>query len=128
MRNKFIIIVLSLFSLFSCHKTEQMDNNPESRELFLQSEMLIKTTIREIYESKDSLEVDSLSNAFEKKITDINFAYAPGTDLKLTEEENDSLFKLLERMTHVKSKKLLDLSLSTQDTLLYNEEKMENNL
>lgn len=128
MRNKFIIIVLSLFSLFSCHKTEQMDNNQESRELFLQSEMLIKTTIMEIYESKDSLEVDSLSNAFEKKITDINFVYAPGTDLKLTEEENDSLFKLLERMTHVKSKKLLDLSLSTQDTLLYNEEKMENNL
>ena len=110
----FIILV---FFLTSCEKKESNDNSEEARQLFSESADLILDITSKINSASDSTTIDSLSRLYEKRITDINFSYPAETDLKLTEQENDSLFKLIVSMKNVKSDKLQKLSISRLDTL-----------
>lgn len=114
----FLISALLFLSLFSsCKKRDQSNNIEEARELFNNSVELIHETIEKINLSQDSLMVDSLQKDFEKRIVEINFSFPPETDLKLTEEENDSLFSLMKEMRQLTDKKLEDLSISIPDSI-----------
>ena len=106
--NAFIFVTLLIFS--SCKEKEDTNHSDEARELFSLSAELIQSISREIAVASDSSSVDSLSKVFEKKITDINFMVPPQTDLKLTEQENDSLFKLMKLMKTISQEKLSSLA------------------
>lgn len=112
----FMLIVFSLY-FFSCKQKEDKEPNEDARELFNRSVSLIIDITSKIKNSSDSTEVDSLSQIFEKKITDLNFEFPSLTDLKLNEIENDSLYKLLQSMKNEKSIKLKELSESISDTI-----------
>lgn len=98
--------VLTYSLLISCNKKEDKNNSDEARELFQQTTMLIDDISRKISQASDSATIDSLSKFYEKKITDINFSFPPQTDLILTEQENDSIFKLMEEMRKLKNERL----------------------
>ena len=110
----FIILFFSLlgitFSTTACsHKKDTIDNE-EAGYLYNSSLTLISELTSEISRANDSLSVDSLFNLFEKRLTNLNFTVAPETDLKLTEQENDSIFILINKLIETKREKLCDLS------------------
>ena len=116
--NKLLIIILCLlFPCFACKKKEENDGGPEARELFSRSSKTILEAIKELGLANDSMSVDSLQTLFEKKITDINFSFPAQTDLNLTEQENDSLFKLLQDLESLRKEKLLHFSRMYLDTI-----------
>lgn len=67
--------------------------------------------------ASDSSQIDSLSKIYEKKITEINFSLPSQIDYKLTEEENDSIFKMIEYMIKIKKERLETFKTVTYDTI-----------
>lgn len=106
-----LFLYLSFILLsFSCggNKENKEDNSADI--LFEKSVSLIKDFQTKIKNSPDSLTVDSLSELFEKQLTDLNFSVPPQTDMKLSEQENDSLATLLFQLEDLKKEKLKSLS------------------
>ena len=103
--------------LLSCERNKNIDEGQDGRELFSRSAELYQEYGILISNSKDSLSIDSLMEKLEKTITDINFSVPPDTDLKLTEQENDSLFKLMESLIQIKKEKLIELSKIEKDSI-----------
>ena len=114
----FRIFFLSLVIFVSCNKKNETENIDEARLLFSQSVELIREYENNIKNAKDILELESISNIFEKKFTDLNFLFPPETDYKLTEQENDSLFKLLKSLNKSKSDRFLEMSCNPTDSVL----------
>lgn len=115
MKKLFVHILLispALFLFNSC--IAKVDNNSaqEARELFNQSATVTLQYINYIKAANDSLEVDSILERFDKKITEINFNFPPQTDYKLTDQENDSLFNLISILNQEKVKKLSSLAIT----------------
>ena len=101
---------IMLAFLSACKKKEDITQYDEARYLFDESTKLIQTVTADIAVATDSISIDSLSKVFEKKIVEINFSYPPQTDLKLTEQENDSIYKLMQTMLALKEEKLSSFS------------------
>ena len=114
---KFVFLFAFSLVLLSCNKKEEHSGSLEARELFNLSAETILDYIKSIPEAKDSADVDSLYNRFQKEVTDINFKFPPETDLKLTEQENDSLFVLLQRLNIVRKEKLESLVFNPNDSI-----------
>ena len=117
MRLLSLISPFIFFSIFSCTSKEKTESTEEARDLFSKSAELIIHTTNQIKDAKDSLEIDSLTYVFEKRITEINFEYPPQTDFKLNEIENDSLYNLLTIMTKEKKSKLSQFSVILKDSI-----------
>lgn len=111
------LFLFFLASLCSCGEKEVKEDQIYSRQLFQDSSNEIIKYINYISCATDSTQLDSISQRFEKRITEINFSYPPDTDLNLTEEENDSLFKLLTQLEKIKKQKQKDLIKSDNDTI-----------
>ena len=60
--------------------------------------------------ANDTATVDSLAMAYDKKLTEVNFSVPFLTDVKLTEQENDSLKKLINNFVKTKAAKMKELS------------------
>lgn len=110
------LIILSVM-MFACQHKDDKDSYIEARELFTKSAETITRYIKDIQSASDSTSVDSLYNALEKKLVDINFSFPPETDLKLNAQENDSLYFLLIKIKQEKQFKLEQLKILTPDTL-----------
>ena len=101
-----LILVLGIIAFSSCVKREDKINSPEARELFYKSAETIVMFKNKIILARDSNSVDSLRDVLDKKLTEINFSFPPDTDLKLTEQENDSLYYLINQFRETKISKL----------------------
>ena len=113
----FLSVILILPPLSSCHKKSEDNVNVEAEELFSKSVEIILNYTRLIEVSHDSIELDSLVAAFEKEIDRINFTVPPETDFKLSEQENDSLFFLLQNLNIEKKFKFKSFSIQRIDTI-----------
>ena len=108
---KILTIFLIAFGILcSCRKQETKDNDEMARNLFTNSSLLLKDFSEKINNANDSTEVDSLWQELEHKLVEINFSVPPETDLKLTEEENDSIYKLMEDLKRTRNEILEGLS------------------
>ena len=97
--------------LLSCRKNNENLSNYNARELFNKSEELIRISSEKIYNVKDSSELSVIESEFEKKLTEINFSFPPNTDHFLSEQENDSLIKLLNKFKKLKTSKEKELDI-----------------
>lgn len=115
---KFLFTLVGLFFLFSsCAAKDSTENNEEARELFEHSSLLILEIKNKIGMASDSLHVDSLLQIFDKRIVEINFSKHPETDFKLTEEENDSLYKLIKELKLKSEEKYQEFAIQIPDTI-----------
>ena len=117
---KYLISILAgviFFGMSGCQKKEESKDNNEARELFMKSADLLIDFTDKIEGSQDSSSIDSLLQLYDKKSVDLNFSVPPGTDYKLTEQENDSLFKLLQNMKRIVEIKFENFSRVTKDTI-----------
>ena len=111
------LLLFFIFLFISCQNKKSPDNSVEAHKLFSNTVDLIWDFSSQIRDASDSLSVDSLQNLFEKRMVDINFSVLPETDLKLTEEENDSIFYLMTLMQQTTAKKLKELSIIVADSV-----------
>lgn len=111
---KVFSLSLALFLLLACSKPEEDTESREAASLFQETVSLISDYTIKVKNSNDSNEIDNLMVEFDKKLTDINFSYPSNTDLNLTEQDNDSIFKL---MKNLKETRRLTLSRIHQDYL-----------
>lgn len=121
---KIAIILLVLIFLFSCKKNVTKENDDDARNLFMNTSKLLLELTSELKNSQDSLQVDSLMNLFEHKMIEINFSVPPETDLKLTEEENDSIFKLMNNLKNLQIEMLETFSRIHNDSVFNNGEQV----
>lgn len=110
-----ISVILLLF--VSCQSNKEKDDSGEARELFSQSVNALIEYTSKISQCKDSLEIDSIIEKYEKVITDINFSVPSETDFNLTEQENDSIFLLIEIMKRTVSDKFKEFSILIPDSV-----------
>lgn len=108
-------VFLSVFA--SCKQKEEKTGKEIPFQLFQESVLTLIEYGDKISLAKDSMEVDSLEELYEKRITDINFSFPPDTDLKLSPQENDSLYKLILDINRKKAHKLESLSVIFNDTI-----------
>ena len=117
---KFTILALLFFFHISCVKEKQPTDNKESHELFSKSAELILSVTSQIEAARDSSSIDSILNAFDKNLTDINFSVPPETDYKLTEEENDSIYYLILKMKESAKLKFENFASRENDSIIEN--------
>ena len=99
-------LIFLLFLLQACGHRENAESTEDARELFAQSAETLLKTIRETKNVTDSAGLDSLMENVEKRLITINFSVPPETDLKLTEQENDSLYHLMRMLQTLNIQKL----------------------
>lgn len=117
---KIIILISGVLALLisSCQKKQEPTGNEEARLLFNKSVELIIKVNQEISQAKDTITVDSILKCYEKLIAEINFSFPPQTDYKLTEQENDSIFKLMKAMKRLQKEKLESFADNPVDSLI----------
>lgn len=108
---KLIPLIMAFLSLtLSCKRVDSKNSDNVHQILFSQSAEIIINYTAEMNNAMDSMAVDSLMNELDHKLTDINFEFPPLTDLKLTEQENDSLIKLTTALKKAEMKRLRALN------------------
>ena len=110
MKRYYYLVFFLLILFTSCKKKTTPVNNEDAHELFNQTSSLLVEFTDKIQLAQDSASVDSLKQLVEKHLVDINFSVRPETDYKITEEENDSLFRLMNQYRNISQEKLRSIS------------------
>lgn len=101
MKTSFKIIPLSFLTatlISGCsHKTENY-NEVAARQLFDKSVKLIELYTDSVRISTDSVMLKRLSAEFSDRMSKINFQFPADTDLHLSEQENDSIIKAMDKL------------------------------
>lgn len=105
-----IFVVLSL-ALVGCAAIEEKENRSAADNLFNKSVELIKLFTDSLSSASDSVAVYRILGNYDHDISKLNYEFPPDTDYLLTEEENDSLIKLMDNMIKIKKDKLKSFSL-----------------
>ena len=98
--------MLFISFMSACQKKENTIEYEEAEELFSKSASNLQNFLIKLENASDTAEIDSLLILLEKQTLDINFSFPAETDFKLTEQENDSLFCLMQIIQSLKEKKL----------------------
>ena len=119
------IMTVSIFFLSSCVGKKSNSIPDESGELFKKSEQLIRLYIDSITTAKDSTSLINIINNFDSKITNLNYSFPPDTDLKMSEQENDSLIHLFKKLENAKQRQdSIIMKKFPKDSLSNNSENM----
>ena len=111
------MIILLPFSLCCCKEKSDENSNIAADKLFEKSLLLLTAYTDSLKTAKDSAHVESLARAFESKINAVNFEFPPDTDLKLSQEENDSLIKMTDRLVDARISRLKWFATPSQDSV-----------
>ena len=102
---------------FSCGEKENRNGEEEAHWLFTESAETILQFTQMVSTANDSLKIDSLNNLLEKKLVDLNFNVPPNTDLKMSEQENDSLYRIMAEYRKLKAERYEALSVIHNDSI-----------
>ncbi len=115
-----LTFLVSVSVMTSCGKTSENNLDKEARDLFENSVRLIKSYSDSLKTARDTARIDELASRFDNRMTALNFKYPADTDLSLSEEENDSLIRLITGIAELKKKRLEELgraNLPSEDDL-----------
>lgn len=110
-----LLFTIALCFLSSCSHRDSKNDHAMAEQLFIKSVKLITAYTDSIGNTTDSTAFNRMRNEFDEKLAKVNFQFPPDTDLSLTEEENDSLVRLLEKLRNVIIEK--DKNLIPADTV-----------
>lgn len=98
-------LALSL-GIFSCKSDKNESERNAAVELYSLTCEVANSYIDSLSNAKDSIEVNRLFEAFDARIDEINMSVRPDTDYELSEDENDTIAQLLDRISEVRSERL----------------------
>lgn len=99
------LICLAAMGLSACGGNSRPQDHSVARQLFLKTVRLNEAYIDSIRCAPDSASLEKILEHYDNQITLLNYEFPPDTDLKLNEEENDSLIKMAKRMLRVRRKR-----------------------
>lgn len=102
--------IMIVLMCLSCSRRHEPISHEDAGKMFEKSINLLILYTDSISNAADSTQVEGLLNAYEYKINAINFEFPPDTDLRLTEEENDSLIKMTDRLVAARKERLKHFS------------------
>ena len=88
----------SLLPFSSCGNVKTDNGEAMADQLFEKSANVIKGYTDSLANVADSATLRRLKDGLNEKMSKINFQFPADTDLKLSEEENDSLIRLIDRL------------------------------
>lgn len=114
---KILSSLLLVTSISSCSKKEISADHDEAEKLFEKTLALVNSFTDSIRNASDSAQVRRLATVFEAKINNLNFEFPPDTDFNLTEEENDSIIKVIDLLVSEQSLRLRSFANKKNDTI-----------
>ncbi len=103
------VVLASIAGCASCRDGKDDNGHAMARQLFMKSVSLIRTYTDSIGNVSDSASFQRMTRGFEDNIVKVNFQFPPDTDLRMTQEENDSLINMLDSLVSVIHKKEKEL-------------------
>ena len=113
------ILLLALPALIAviasggCRRDNKDTDHAMAAQLFGKSVSLINLYTDSMRTARDSAALKRMTNDFDERLAKINFQFPADTDIHLTEQENDSLIKLLDTLVAVRKdrEKYIDVKL-----------------
>ncbi len=102
----FTVLFISGLLLTGCNKKVESYDYMVAQQLFQKSARMIEVYIDSISLAPDSAAIKSISQNFNIKLTALNYEFPLDTDLRLNEEENDSLIRMHIRFNKAKKKRI----------------------
>lgn len=104
-----VVALASITGYVSCRNGKDDNGHAMARQLFMKSVSLIRTYTDSIGNVSDSASFQRMTRGFEDNIVKVNFQFPPDTDLRMTQEENDSLINMLDSLVAVIHRKEKEL-------------------
>lgn len=115
-----VAFCLSLFVMAGCRNVGDQRDHASARQLFLKSVRLIELYTDSLINVSDSASYRRLKDDFDEKLAKVNFQFPADTDMWLTQEENDSLARMLDNFVKIvreKGKTLNAIESLPQDSI-----------
>lgn len=91
-----MFFIFCILGLVSCQEKKKVSDMGNANILFVKTTQLLIEKTSEIEQLSDSMALIGLEEEINKALTTINFSVPPQTDFLLSEQENDSIIKLME--------------------------------
>lgn len=100
----FLLAVLQLFT--SCRQSEKNIQDHASLALYQQTCELTEAYLDSVSSAPDSLQLMLITDRFESRMERLNMDVAPETDYRLSEDQNDTIARLIEKLILAKEARL----------------------
>lgn len=111
-----VAILFIVTCLCGCNRSVEKNLDKEAEELFRNSVSLIKCYSDSMRIAEDTARVNYLTSVFDNRMTALNFKYPADTDLALSEEENDSLIRMIIGISVLRKQRLEELGRINQSS------------
>lgn len=99
-----LILLFVIITLSNCSGDEKTNKVNLSHELYNQSIALTKAYIDTLKRTPDSVNVSALMHRYEEQLTAINMKFPPGTDMNMSPDRNENLYRLTQTLTKLRRK------------------------
>ena len=102
MKLKLLLCAPLLLAVVACAGSGDDGKEDRSRELYNRSVRLMKSYIDSLRHLPDTVDVAGLMRRYEERMAALNMEFPPGTDMLMTPDLNDNLFKLTRVLTRLR--------------------------
>lgn len=99
------LFMVSLCGMAGCGNSGEKYDHAVAQQLFQKSVRLIELYTDSMKNVSDSATYRRLRDSFDDKLSKVNFQFPADTDLHLTQEENDSLMRMLDKFVKMVNEK-----------------------
>lgn len=105
-----LVLPCATLCMTGCREADGNDRTM-AEQLFAKSERIVRMYTDSVRNVRDSASLHRMEEGVNARLSNINYQFPSDTDLRLTEEENDSLIKLMDRLTSLINEKHTQLEL-----------------
>lgn len=108
MKTPGVILLLSAFlaAMGGCGRADKEKDRTAASSLFMHTVKLADRYAVKIGNAPDSARLAELSREFEDSLEHLNFSYPPDTDLLLTEGQNDTIYRCVQKIVEARKRRL----------------------
>ena len=100
-----------------CAKPTQGEDNRLRDDLYRQVCTLTRTYADSMRAATDSATVSGLMERYGQRLSDINMKFPPATDMKLGEDQNDTVYMLMQQLVAARNEALMPRDTVPADTI-----------
>lgn len=117
MRTPLIFLTLVALAFISSCSEQQQDDRSQPDELFARTVEIVKTYTDSLHSAPDTAAIARLTDSYEAAVTKLNLSYPPETDMRMTEGQQDSIWRYTRKFLEVKRSRIRHLVSHKCDTI-----------
>jgi|GEM_PF-3083194 len=117
MRMRILLLPAALMLAAGCAKPTKGDDNRLRDDLYRHVCALTRTYADSMRVATDSATVSGLMERYSQRLSDINMKFPPATDMKLAEDQNDTIYMLTQQLVAARNKALMPPDTVAADTI-----------